>query len=253
MELADDWAELLRAEAAEYAQVALTNIRREFPSGVYHDMTAPGDFPFRPRARTPVFYGSLDWHSCVEMHWLLVRLLRTAGDAVPAPEIQKVLRTQFSPVALAVGNFNGDAFLDLVVVNEGDDTASILLGNGDGTFTTGQLLGTGALPDLVRGEQVSGGGERPTVAGLGLPGDLVQPVTQQLPRDAPESFGPRPLELQPLHDRDEPACLVHETYGARERLLVAAAVRSRVKGSMAPDVGADRPEADSGPGRLSAS
>ena len=52
MELADDWAELLRAEAAEYAQVALTNIRREFPSGVYHDMTAPGDFPFRPKARS---------------------------------------------------------------------------------------------------------------------------------------------------------------------------------------------------------
>ena len=63
MELADDWAELLRAEAADYAQVALTNIRREFPSGVYHDMTAPGDFPFRPKARTPAFYGSYDWHS----------------------------------------------------------------------------------------------------------------------------------------------------------------------------------------------
>jgi Protein of unknown function (DUF2891) len=31
--------------------------------------------------------GSLDWHSCVEMHWLLVRLLRTVSDAVPAPAI----------------------------------------------------------------------------------------------------------------------------------------------------------------------
>ena len=36
------------------------------------------------------------------MHWLLVRLLRTAGDVVPAKQIRKALRAQFSPVALAV-------------------------------------------------------------------------------------------------------------------------------------------------------
>jgi hypothetical protein len=101
VELADDWGELLRAEAAGYAQVALTNIRREFPSGVYHDMTAPGDFPFRPRARTPAFYGSYDWHSCVEMHWLLLRLLRVAADSIPAKEIRSALNAHFRPVALA--------------------------------------------------------------------------------------------------------------------------------------------------------
>ena len=36
------------------------------------------------------------------MHWLLVRLLRAAGDDVPASKIRKTLRAQFSPVALAV-------------------------------------------------------------------------------------------------------------------------------------------------------
>ena len=101
MDLADDWGELLRAEAADYAQVALTNIRREFPSGVYHDMTAPGDFPFRPKARTPAFYGSYDWHSCVEMHWLLLRLLRVAEDVVPAKEVRSALNAHFRPMALA--------------------------------------------------------------------------------------------------------------------------------------------------------
>jgi DUF2891 family protein len=101
VELADDWAELLRAEAADYARVALTNIRREFPSGVYHDMTAPGDFPFRPKARTPAFYGSYDWHSCVEMHWLLLRLLRVAADVIPAKEVRSVLNAHFRPMALA--------------------------------------------------------------------------------------------------------------------------------------------------------
>ncbi|MBP6820062.1 MAG: putative Ig domain-containing protein [Acidobacteria bacterium] len=39
------------------------------------------------------------------------------------------------PRSVAIGNFNGDANSDLVVTNGGSDTLSILLGNGDGTFT----------------------------------------------------------------------------------------------------------------------
>lgn len=101
MDLTQEWDDLLHAGAAGYAGVALANIRREFPSGFYHTMTAPGDFPYRPRARTPVFYGSYDWHSCVEMHWLLARLLRTARGAVPAAEIRALLDKQFNAVGLA--------------------------------------------------------------------------------------------------------------------------------------------------------
>jgi hypothetical protein len=101
VDLAADWGQTLRTEADGYARVALANIRHEFPSDVHHTMTKPGDFPFRPRARTPVFYGSFDWHSCVEMHWLLVRLLRAVPDSVPAGEIRAALDAQFSPVALA--------------------------------------------------------------------------------------------------------------------------------------------------------
>jgi hypothetical protein len=112
VELANDWGQLLRAEAFGYARVALTNIKREFPSGVYHSMAKPGDFPFRPRARTPAFYGSYDWHSCVEMHWVLLRLLRVAADLVPGKEIRAGLNAHFSPVALAaesefIGSRNG--------------------------------------------------------------------------------------------------------------------------------------------------
>jgi Protein of unknown function (DUF2891) len=97
----DDWTQVLHAEAGSYARVALANIKREFPSGVYHTMKAPGDFPYRPRALTPAFYGSFDWHSSVEMHWLLVRLLRVAPGDVPAGEIRAVLSAHFERVALA--------------------------------------------------------------------------------------------------------------------------------------------------------
>jgi hypothetical protein len=93
--------DILRERAAAYAAVAVTNIGREFPSHLIHVMTGPGDFPARPAERTPVFYGSLDWHSCVEMHWLLVRLLRLAGDSVPAAELRELLDAQFTAGKLA--------------------------------------------------------------------------------------------------------------------------------------------------------
>jgi Protein of unknown function (DUF2891) len=92
---------ILDERAAAYAEVAVANIGREFPSHVVHLMTGPGDFPDRPAERTPVFYGSLDWHSCVEMHWLLVRLLRLAGDSVPAGDIRELLDAQFTADKLA--------------------------------------------------------------------------------------------------------------------------------------------------------
>jgi Protein of unknown function (DUF2891) len=100
VDLAAEWLDRLGAEAGGYARLALENIAREFPTLVSALMTAPGQFPHRPRDRTPVFYGSFDWHSCVEMHWVLVRLLKAYPDAVPAAEIRSVLDTQFTPDGL---------------------------------------------------------------------------------------------------------------------------------------------------------
>jgi hypothetical protein len=87
---------ILRDRAAGYARTAIDNITREFPSHLLHTMNGPGDFPHRPADRTPVFFGSLDWHSCVEMHWLLVRLLRIAPEDIPGDEIRTLLQAQFT-------------------------------------------------------------------------------------------------------------------------------------------------------------
>jgi len=48
------------------------------------------------------------------------------------------------PVSVAVGDFNKDGKLDLVVVNTVSNTISILLGNGDGTFQSQTTYSTGA-------------------------------------------------------------------------------------------------------------
>ena len=52
------------------------------------------------------------------------------------------------PTAIATGQFNltNNANADLVVTNSSDNTASILLGNGDGTFGAQKTLATGNAP-----------------------------------------------------------------------------------------------------------
>ncbi len=53
-----------------------------------------------------------------------------------------------SPVAIAAGDLDGDAVADLAVVNQGAGSLTILLNNGDATFTqpTGSPLATAATP-----------------------------------------------------------------------------------------------------------
>jgi hypothetical protein len=98
--LARQWRDALRPRFGQYAEVALDNIGREFPSHVSSVMRGPGDFPNRPRDRNPVFWGSFDWHSCVEMFWLLVRLLKTAPEAVPERGIRQALTARLTKEAL---------------------------------------------------------------------------------------------------------------------------------------------------------
>ena len=44
---------------------------------------------------------------------------------------------------MAVADLNGDGNPDIIVANSGDDTVSVLLGNGDGTFQPQQTFPVG--------------------------------------------------------------------------------------------------------------
>ena len=66
-----------------------------------------------------------------------------------------------SPYTVAVGDVNGDGKLDLVTANEGSNTVTVLLGNGDGTFTVaaGSPVAVGSFPYSVTVGDVNGDGK----------------------------------------------------------------------------------------------
>ena len=66
---------LLRENADAYIDVALNNIVREYPVMPIFIASGPGPYPTHREAH-PAFFGCFDWHSCVELHWVIVRLLK---------------------------------------------------------------------------------------------------------------------------------------------------------------------------------
>jgi len=64
-----------------------------------------------------------------------------------------------TPAALAVADFNADGKLDIAVANQGGNTVSVLLGNGDGTFAAHVDYATGNTPVAVAAGDFNGDGK----------------------------------------------------------------------------------------------
>lgn len=88
-------------EASAFARLALANIAREYPNHPGHLLESAADLQ-APQALHPLFYGSYDWHSCVHMHWLLVRLLRCHPDLPEAEEIRATFDRRLTDDNVAV-------------------------------------------------------------------------------------------------------------------------------------------------------
>ncbi|MDQ3515116.1 MAG: DUF2891 domain-containing protein [Chloroflexota bacterium] len=92
--------DMLTVEADRYLAVALANVTREFPSMSPFVAMGPGPVPAH-RTSHPAFYGSFDWHSCVEMVWVVVRLLRRFPAAPSGAAARGVLDDLLTPENLA--------------------------------------------------------------------------------------------------------------------------------------------------------
>src|SRR5262249_42510360 len=64
-----------------------------------------------------------------------------------------------TPFSVAVGDFNGDGQPDLVTANQNDNTVSVLLGKGDGTFQRPAHFAAGDLPVSVAVGGFNGDGQ----------------------------------------------------------------------------------------------
>jgi hypothetical protein len=87
---------ILRDRAVQYLDVALANITREYPHMPYFIANGPADYRTH-RELHPVYYGCFDWHSCVEMHWAIIRLLRRFPELPRAVEARATLNELLIP------------------------------------------------------------------------------------------------------------------------------------------------------------
>jgi hypothetical protein len=87
---------LTPAIASKFAKLALSHITREYPNVLYHILNGPEDVR-SPRELHPLFFGSMDWHSCVHGYWLLATLLRLYPDNPESAAIRQLFDAQLTP------------------------------------------------------------------------------------------------------------------------------------------------------------
>ena len=91
----------LAADAArKFSRLALAHVQREYPNLLYHVLNGPDDVK-SPRELHPVFFGSMDWHSCVHGYWLLATLRRLFPGTAEAKETAKLFDTQLMAEKIA--------------------------------------------------------------------------------------------------------------------------------------------------------
>lgn len=89
-----------------------------------------------------------------------VTILLGSGDATFTPASGSPISVGTNPAGIVAADFNGDGNLDLAVTNSADNTLSILVGNGDGTFTTSPSRPvTGAAPFGLAAGDFNGDGK----------------------------------------------------------------------------------------------
>ena len=74
-----------------------------------------------------------------------VTILLGKGDGTFRPAAGSPVSVGAAPGAVTMADFNGDGKVDLAVANSIDNTLTILLGNGDGTFTPAPVTVSGGL------------------------------------------------------------------------------------------------------------
>lgn len=76
--------------ANTWLELAIKNIQLEFPHFAWIVADSADDYAIH-RDLHPTFFGSFDWHSCVEMYWVAVRLMRLFPNLPAEAEAREVI------------------------------------------------------------------------------------------------------------------------------------------------------------------
>ena len=90
----------------------------------------------------------------------VMTVLLGKGDGTFTPTASSPVSVGSAPISIAVGDFNRDGMEDLALVNFDGNNVTILLGNGDGTFTpaTNSPLMVGSFPTSIAMGDFNGDG-----------------------------------------------------------------------------------------------
>lgn len=88
--------------ASRFSRLALSHITREYPNALHHVLNGPSDVR-GPRDLHPIFFGSLDWHSCVHGYWLLATILRLFPENAESHEVGELFDAR-----LTTANIQGE-------------------------------------------------------------------------------------------------------------------------------------------------
>jgi tetratricopeptide (TPR) repeat protein len=124
-------------------------------------------FPLPATATGPIAMTSADFNSDGNLDLAMVNqttnnvtVLLGTGNATFSLAPSSPFAVGKFPIAIASGDLNSDGHPDLVIVNQTDNTATVVLGNGDGTFTAAanSPLATGQAPTAVAIADFNGDG-----------------------------------------------------------------------------------------------
>lgn len=87
--------EFTKDEAANFAEIALKCIERQYPNKLSHVMNS-ADEVRSPKELHPAFYGCFDWHSSVHGHWMLIRLLKLFPKIENGKKIREAINRNLS-------------------------------------------------------------------------------------------------------------------------------------------------------------
>lgn len=95
--------DMLADHANEWIDLAIDNIEREYPYMPWLVVEGPAALPSH-RELHPAFFGSFDWHSCVEMYWVAVRLMRLASGTAAESRARQAISDLLTDDHIAIEN-----------------------------------------------------------------------------------------------------------------------------------------------------